>query len=270
MANEVDPKARRFGAEVRRFREQAGISQTRLAGLLPASQATVSDIELGKTPAKKDTAQRIDQVLNSGGRLVAVWEEQHEAYRPPDWYRKLPIVEQRATQIQQYQPLLVPGLLQTRDYMRSSIKASARTDSEAAVEAKVAERTECQAILRRDDPPFFSVVLDETALYRRLGSPDIMRKQLEYLLEASAWSRVEILVVPADTWDHPGLDSGFTLLRVPDAGMLLYLEARAAGGVIVDASTVDEHVSLMGDLRGFALPPDQSRSLIKKALGEVE
>jgi transcriptional regulator with XRE-family HTH domain len=270
MANEVDPKARKFGAEVRRFREQAGLSQSRLASLLPASQATVSDIELGKTPAKKDTAERIDQVLNSEGRLVAVWEEQHEAYQPPDWYRKLPVVEQRATQIQQYHPLLIPGLLQTRDYMRASIRAGNRADSQTAVEAKAKERTERQAILTRDDAPFFSVVLDETVLYRRLGSPDTMREQLGYLLEVSTRSRVEILVVPADTWDHPGLDNGFMLLRVPDAGMLLYLETGSVGGVIVDADTVEEHVSRMGDLRGFALPPDQSRSLLKKAQGEVE
>ncbi|MCP3015495.1 helix-turn-helix transcriptional regulator [Nocardiopsis dassonvillei] len=270
MANEVDPKARKFGAEVRRFREQAGLSQSRLASLLPASQATVSDIELGKTPAKKDTAERIDQVLNSGGRLIAVWEEQHEAYQPPDWYRKLPIVEQRATQIQQYQPLLVPGLLQTRGYAGASIRASNRPVPQAAVDAKVAERTERQTILRREDPPFLSVVLDETALHRRLGSPDIMREQLGHLLEVSVWNRVEVLVIPADTWDHPGLDSGFTLLRVPDAGMLLYLETKSSGGVITDAGTVDEHISRLGDLRGLAFPPDQSRSLIKKVLGEIE
>ncbi|WP_370011157.1 helix-turn-helix transcriptional regulator [Nocardiopsis sp. LDBS0036] len=270
MANEVDPKARKFGAEVRRFREQAGLSQSRLASLLPASQATVSDIELGKTPAKKDTAQRIDQALNSEGRLVAVWEEQHEAYTPPDWYRKLPIVEQQATQVHEYQPLLVPGLLQTRGYAGASIRASNRADSQTAVETKVAERTERQSILRRDDPPFFSVVLDETALYRRLGSPDIMKEQLGHLLETSTWSRVEILIVPAGTWNHPGLDSGFKLLRVPGTGMFLYLETKSSGGVIVDSGTVDEHISLMGDLRGVALPPDQSRSLIKKAQGEVE
>ncbi len=270
MANEVDPKDRKFGAEVRRFREQAGLSQSRLASLLPASQATVSDIELGKTPAKKDTAERIDQALNSEGRLVAVWEEQHEAYTPPDWYRKLPIVEQRATQVHEYQPLLVPGLLQTQGYAGASIRASNRSVPQAAVDAKVAERTERQTILRREDPPFLSVVLDETALYRRLGSPEIMRKQLEYLLEVSVWSRVEILIIPAGTWDHPGLDNGFKLLRLPDVGMLLYLETKSSGGVIADAGTVDEHISRLGDLRGLAFPPDQSRSLIKKALGEVE
>ncbi|KOX17111.1 helix-turn-helix transcriptional regulator [Nocardiopsis sp. NRRL B-16309] len=270
MVDVVDPVARKFGAEVRRLREHAGLSQTKLARLLPASQASVSDLELGKTRAKKDTAERIDAVLNSDGRVVAAWEAQYEVYEPPDWYRKLPIVEPQATQIQQYQPLLISGLLQTRDYMHASIRASNRTVPQSVIDVKVNERTERQARLRGDEPPFLSVVLDETALYRRLGSAAIMGAQLEYLCEVSTWSRVEVLIIPANTWDHPGLDNGFTLLRVPDAGMLLYTEARAAGGVIVDTDVVNEHISLMGDLRGFALPPDQSRGLIKKAQGEVE
>jgi transcriptional regulator with XRE-family HTH domain len=270
MVNGVDPAARKFGAEVRRQRERAGLSQTRLARLLPASQASVSDLELGKTRAKRDTAERIDAVLNSDGHVVAAWEAQYEVYEPPDWYRKLPIVEPKATLVQEYQPLLVPGLIQTPAYMRASIRASNRTDSQAAVDAKVNERTKRQTILRREDPPFFSVVLDETVLYRRLGSPDTMREQLEYLCEVSNWSRVEVLIVPADTWNHPGLDNGFKLLNLPDAGMLLYLETKSAGGVVMDTGIVNEHVTLMGDLRGLALPPDQSRALIKKAQGEVE
>ncbi|MEU0238871.1 helix-turn-helix transcriptional regulator [Nocardiopsis sp. NPDC006198] len=270
MPNEADPMAEKFGAEVRRLREQAGLSQTRLAQLIPASQASISDLERGKTPGKRRMVQRIDDVLNSDGRVVAEWEARHKVYEPPSWYRKLPILEQRATQIQQYQPLLIPGLLQTRDYMRASISASNRADSMADVDAKINERTERQTILDRDDAPFLSVVLDETVLHRRLGSPDIMREQLQHLWEISARPRVEVQVIPADTWGHPGLDSGFTLLRVPDAGILLYLEARAAGGVIVDSGTVGEHISAMGDLRGFSLPPDQSRSLIEKAQGEVE
>lgn len=270
MANGVDPAARKFGAEVRRQREHAGLSQTKFARLLPASQASVSDLELGKTRAKKDTAERIDAVLNSDGRVVAVWEAQYEVYEPPDWYRKLPILELRATLIQQYHPLLVPGLLQTRDYMYASIWAGRRTEHQAVVNAKVQERTERQSILSREDPPFFSVVLDETVLYRRLGSPATMREQLEYLWEVSTRNRVEVLIIPAATWGHPGLDNGFMLLKVPDAGNLLYLETGSVGGVVIDTEAVDEHTSRMGDLRGFALPPDQSRALIKKAQGEVE
>jgi hypothetical protein len=230
----------------------------------------VSDLELGKTRAKRDTAERIDAVLNSDGHVVAAWEAQYQVYEPPDWYRKLPIVEPRAILIQQYHPLLVPGLLQTRDYMRASIKAGERTMPLATLEAKVNERTARQAILSRENPPFFSVVLDETVLYRRLGSPETMRGQLAHLAQVSTWSNVEILVIPADTWDHPGLDNGFMLLKVPDAGTLLYLDVKPSGGLIIDRQTVDDHVSRLGDLRGFALPPDQSRALIEKAQGEVE
>ncbi|MEV2274714.1 helix-turn-helix transcriptional regulator [Nocardiopsis sp. NPDC049922] len=270
MANGVDPAARKFGAEVRRQREHAGLSQTKLANLIPASQASISDLELGKTRCKKGMAERIDAVLNSEGRIIATWEVQYDVYEAPEWYRKLPALEPRATEIQQYHPLLVPGLLQTRDYMRASIRAGSRTMSQAAVDAKIKERTERQELLKRDDPPFFSVVLDETVMYRRLGSTDTMREQLEHLERVSTESHVQIQIIPADTWDHPGLDHAFMLLKVPDAGTFLYLETGSFGGVLVERQIIDEHISRMGDLRGFALPPDQSRALIRKAQGEVE
>lgn len=270
MVTEPDPAAQKFGAEVRRLREQAGLSQTKLARQVPASQAAISDLELGKARAKKGIAERIDQILTSDGRVVAAWEAQYESYEPPDWYRKLPAMERRATQIHEYQPLLIPGLLQTEDYARASIRSSNRSAFPDEVDAKVAERTERQAILRSSNAPFLLAVLDETVLYRRLGTPAVMEQQLDHLREVSTWDRVEVLVVPGDTWNHPGLDNGFKLMRVPDAGMLLYQETRAGGGVVIDVGTVDEHVSLLGDLRGLALPPNQSRALIEKAQGEVE
>ncbi|GAA4897027.1 hypothetical protein HNR25_002804 [Streptomonospora salina] len=95
-----------------------------------------------------------------------------------------------------------------------------------------------------------------------------MQKQLEHLYKASQWDNVEILVVPHPTWNHPGLDGGFRLLKLPDAGTILYLETRATGGIFIDAATVDEHVSLLSDLRGAALPFEPSRALIERARGE--
>ncbi|MUL41738.1 XRE family transcriptional regulator [Streptomonospora sp. PA3] len=174
-----------------------------------------------------------------------------------------------ATEIQQYHPLLVPGLLQTEEYAKATIRAGNRTVSADELAARAAERVERQQVLQREpDPPFLLVVICETVLQRPLGSVQIMRKQLEHLHKASYWDNVEILVVPHPTWNHPGLDGGFRLLRLPGAGTVLYLETRATGGIFIDSATVDEHVSLLGDLRGAALPPDQSRTLIERARGE--
>lgn len=270
MAEASDPTARKFGAEVRRLREHAGLSQTNLATKIPVSQSTLSDVERGKLRIKKDIAERIDQVLTGNGRVVAAWETQYDSYEPPEWYRKLPLMEERATEIQEYSPLLVPGLLQTKSYAFAAIRASQRVATDADVDAKVKERLDRQQILNRDGPPFLLGVIDETVLRRRLGSPEVMQEQLVRLSEVSSWSRVEVLVIPSETLNHPGLDGGFKLLRVPEAGTVVYHESRAGGGVVIDPETVDQHVSLMGVLRGAALPPEQSRLLIDRIRGETQ
>ncbi|MFC7328475.1 helix-turn-helix domain-containing protein [Marinactinospora rubrisoli] len=270
MVVDAGESARKFGAEIRRLRLQSGYSQQQLADMIPISQSTISSAELGRVKVKKDLAGRIDELLTASGRLMATWEAQYSAYEPPDWYRKVPAMERRATEIQDYQPLLVPGLLQTEDYARASIQAGNRRAAVDHVEALVTARMERQQILRCRNPPFFLAVLDDTVLRRRMGGSETMARQLEQLREVSTWERVELLVVPADTLGHPGLDGGFRLLKVPDAGTVLYEEVRATGGVVIDPVLVDEHVSLMGDLRGVALPPDQSRALIEKARGEIE
>ncbi|QVQ52934.1 helix-turn-helix transcriptional regulator [Spiractinospora alimapuensis] len=268
MDANADMAPSKFGADVRRLREQAGISQNTLAARVPVSQSTISDLERGRIRVKKDIASRIDQLLIGDGRLVAAWEAQYETYAPPEWYRKLPMVEREATEIQEYQPLLVPGLLQTREYATAAIRAGQRLATDDEVGLKVEERLERQSILQADSPPLFLAVVDETALRRRLGSAGVMVGQLDRLLEASCHSRVELLVIPGSTQDHPGLDGGFKLLRVPKTGTVVYYEARAGGGVVMDPEIIDQHVSLMGVLRGVALPPEQSRELISRIQGE--
>lgn len=268
MAIETGVDWAKFGAEVRRLRRQAGLSQTQLAKAIPLSQSTVSGIELGEKPVKKDQAERLDVLLTSDGYLVKLWKTVQEGHAIPDWYREVPEMEQRATEIHSYQPLLIPGILQTEKYARASIRAGNRLASTAEINAQVRARIKRQETLRKEEAPFLVAVVDESVLYRPLGTPETMKEQLAHLRKVSEWERAEILVVPHPTWNHPGLDGGFHLLKVPEAGTVLYLETRATGGVMVDRETVEEHVSLLSNLRALALPPGQSRDLIEKAEGE--
>lgn len=270
MAVHRHSPAQRFGVELRRQRERAGISQTELAKKLLTSQTSVSDFELGKKRPKREVAAELDGALTAEGAVLAAWDSVFREYEPPEWYRKLPELETRATEIQEYHPLLVPGLLQTDDYARASIKAGNSLARADYVRAKVRERADRQRLLDTEDPPMFRAVIDETVLRRRLGDDEIMRGQLDHLVEVSYRDALEVLVVPADTLDHPGLDSGFILLRVEETGVLLYQETRAGGGIVPEREKVDRHVSLMAELRGVALPPRESRRLIEKVRGELQ
>ncbi|TQN27761.1 hypothetical protein FHX37_4490 [Haloactinospora alba] len=166
-------------------------------------------------------------------------------------------MERRATVIQDYTPLVVPGILQTEDYARATIQAVSRTVSEEEAAARAHGRVKRQEILSGDHPPSLSAVIDEAVLRRRLGSPETMRGQLDHLWNVAGWRYGEVLVIPTGGWNHPGLEGMFRLLKVPETedGTILYQEAGAMGGVSIDPALVEEHIALMSDLRGLALPP---------------
>jgi transcriptional regulator with XRE-family HTH domain len=262
--------ARKFGAAVRQRRTQAGFSQQQLADMIPISQSAISDIELGKTHAKRAQAARIDEVLTSAGRLLSSWESQYDGYQAPEWIRELSLLESRATEIRDYHPLVVPGLLQTEDYARATIRAGNRAATEPQVEALVASRLERQGILRAESPPRYLAVVDEAVFRRPTGGLTVMAAQIDHLLSTAESERIEILVVPLETTrSHPGLDGAFRLIRVPELGEILWFETRVSGGPVEDAAAVAEHATCFADLLGVALPTDSSYSLLRKLRGEI-
>ena len=110
--------------------------------------------------------------------------------------------EQQATALRTWQPILVPGLLQTRDYARALFQAWQPAASRDDLDALVGARIERQAILDRADPPELLAVLDEAVLHRQVGSAKIMCDQLAHLGEMSCRPAVTIQIVPAEVGTH--------------------------------------------------------------------
>ena len=112
-------------------------------------------------------------------------------------------LESAASEIRIYEVTLIPGLLQTEDYARAVIAAGAVDGAPEAVERNVAVRMARQPTLLTEDPPQLWTVLDEAALHRRVGGSELMRMQLERLLEMSALPNVAIQVLPFGAGAHP-------------------------------------------------------------------
>ncbi|GAB3481330.1 helix-turn-helix domain-containing protein [Nocardiopsis coralliicola] len=261
-------RRKRFGRELYKLRRSAGVSQVALGLRVGMSQSAVSQVQNGLMDAQLHHVQKMDAVLGTGSRLRDLWGALYGGYQPPEFYSEIPAMERRSSQIMDYQSLVVTGLLQTRAYASAMIRAVNRLITDDEVEARVQERMNRQEILDSDGPPQLIAVLDELVLQRRLGSPEIMCDQLKSLIEASHRPRVEVLVIPRTTWNAPGVDGSFRLLRLPDVGLVLYRESGETGGVIIKPDIIDEHAQLMADLRAVAHPPDQSRSLLETLQGE--
>jgi transcriptional regulator with XRE-family HTH domain len=255
-----------FGAELRRVRIAAGLSQDQLGQKLVFSGDTVGKIETGERAPTPDFAARCDGVF---GHLDGLFTRLLELARRwnggpyPQWFRDWLDAEREAISLRTWEPMLVPGLLQTADYARAILGAGPDT-MEDELEQMVAARIARQAILERPRPPTLWVVLDEAVLHRCVGSPKIMHEQLLHLADLAERPRITIQVVPARVGVHAGLLGAFIIAGFSGAPDIVYLET-SADGHIAEKSSVVAGVTLRFDtLRAVALPKDDSRDLILK------
>jgi transcriptional regulator with XRE-family HTH domain len=261
-----------FGAELRYYRERAGLSQTELAALVNVSHDVISKIETGDRPPAKDFPERLDAVpqLDTNGALARLWKNLRKGLRHramPGWFRPWAHIEAEATVLRSYEPLLVPGLLQTEEYARAifAIRPGGKRDD---LEDQVAARMERQAILDRSDAPQLWCVLDEFVLQRCVGGAKVMHDQLEHLADVAERPRTSVQVIPASTGEHAGLLGGFVIADLDGVPGMVYLET-AAEGQIADSPAIVTYTTFSFDsLRSEALPRAASRDLITKVARE--
>ncbi len=254
-----------LGAELRRVRLAAGMSQEQLGRELNFSGDLVGKVETSDRAASPVFAAGCDRVFpQMEGLFTRLLELARRWEGPyPQWFRDWLEAEREATSLRWWEPMLVPGLLQTADYARAILAAGPDSDSEQ-LEQRVAARIDRQAILDGPSPPMLWVVLDETVLHRSIGSPKVMGEQLLHLAELSRGPRVTIQVVPARAGAHAGLLGAFIIAGFASSPDIVYLET-SADGEVNDKASVVAQVTLRYDMvRAVALPRDDSRDLIMK------
>jgi transcriptional regulator with XRE-family HTH domain len=273
VANDRDPRSDLgawLGEELRRVRLAAGFkSQDQLARKLGFERTVITKIETGDRPPSSDVAEALLTIFPglAGGKFAELAEVARRASgKFPSWFERdwLP-VERQATSLRWWEPILIPGLLQTADYARALFQSWQPASSEDDLDALVNGRFERQLILDRDEPPDLRAVLDESVLRRRIGSPKIMYEQLEHLADVSCRPAVTVQVIPAELGAHGGLLGAF-ILAGPSG--TVYLETAVEAQITGD-DPVRERAALTFDrLTADALPRGASRDLILKVANE--
>ena len=258
-----------FGAEVRRAREAAGMTLADLGAVVPCDASTVSKIEAGQLrPTERFVAACIETFppLEWLGRFY----EESQLWGDgaiPRWFEDWLNAEREATTLRIWQPLLVPGLLQTADYARALFLGGLLNPSEDAIDQLVAARLARQSIFDRPDPPNLWIVLDEAVLHRLIGTPKTMYDQLLQVADMSMRSYICAQVVPASTGAHAGLAGSFYIASVRGKPDLLYMDA--VEGVTIERSALVRKATIEFDLvRSDALARNASRDLILKVAEE--
>jgi transcriptional regulator with XRE-family HTH domain len=259
-----------FGAELRRARVSAGMSQDQLGRALSFSGDLVGKIETCERAPSVEFAAGCDEVfVHLDGlftRLVGLarrWDGPH-----PQWFRDWVQAEREATSLRWWEPMLVPGLLQTADYARVLFRAwQSGSTSDEEIEESVGARLERQCVLDQARPPELWVLIDEAVLHRQVGSDKIMHDQLLHLADASCRPSITVQVVPAEVGTHAGLLGAFIIASL-DGADIAYMETAVEGYTIERSALVSKAALAFDRLRAEALPHRASRDLIGKVAEE--
>ncbi|MFB7595344.1 Scr1 family TA system antitoxin-like transcriptional regulator [Streptomyces sp. NPDC056160] len=251
------------------LRKRAGLSQQQLGEAIGYSLEQVASVEQGRRPAKAAFTAAAERVLGAGGVLEALQGEVDRA-KLPRFFQNVALLEVEALSRFSYDPLLIPGLLQTEAYAQALLEAHFPPLDEEVVEQRVAARLARQAMLSRKNPPVvFVFIVEEGALRRFVGSTAVMRRQLEHLLASARFRNIELQVMPAARGVHSGLNGPMVLLESMDRGRHVYVDAQGLVSVRSDEDEVSEFWLRYGMLRTQALSTEESSRLIERMAGEL-
>jgi transcriptional regulator with XRE-family HTH domain len=274
---------RRLRTELRRARLDAGLTQEQVAAAMDWSLSKLIRIENGTVGISMNDLKAIlahykitdeDRVaellaLSRGARERSWWNAYRDA--PP---RLIQLIEYESASfiIRNFQPLVVPGLLQTEEYATAMIRNYSPQATEQEVTTAIEMRMKRQQLLQQPEMPLMFFIMDEVAVRRLVGGRDAMRRQIQRLLDESEKPNVTIEVVPFSAGAHPGMAGSFMLFEFPDAADddALYLEGPTDIRISRDdASEISLFRERFEVLRELSLGPQGTVDLLRQLLGEL-
>ncbi|GED86387.1 helix-turn-helix domain-containing protein [Streptomyces sp. NPDC056112] len=276
MASNVNPtvRRRRLGQELRRLRELKGMTAEEVAERLLVSQSKISRLENGRRSISQRDVRDLCGVYEvEDHRIVDSLMQMAKDSRQQGWWHSFGDIpysvyiglETDAASLRIYDPQVVPGLLQTRQYAEALISGALPETAPADIEKRVQVRMRRQErISAAENPLRLWTVLDEAALRRIVGSPAMMREQLEHLVEQSQLPHVTVQVIPFDMGAHPGLNGQYAILEFPDTAdsSVVYIEGVTSDLYLEKANDVQKYSVMYEHLRAQALNVEQSRQFI--------
>jgi transcriptional regulator with XRE-family HTH domain len=273
-----------LGTQLRRLREARGISREDAGESIRASHAKISRLELGRVGYKDrdvadlltlygvlDEDERADFLTLARQASTPGWWHRYGDVLP-SWFETLIGLEEAASVIRTYEVQFVPGLLQTEDYARAVTRLGHPRASAVEIERRVALRMARQQLLTAPEAPRVWAVMDEAALRRALGGTEVMRAQLEHLIETAALPNVTLQIAPFSVGGLAAAGGPVTILRFqePDLPDIVYLEQLTSALYLDKADDVDNYLAVMDRLCAEAEPPGRTARFLREILDGIK
>jgi transcriptional regulator with XRE-family HTH domain len=250
--------------KLRRLRSDKGLTRDQAGAAIKVSGSLISAFEQGRLIPQPDTAARLDAFHGTGDEIQRAAVAAREELAP--WLRPWTDQEERAITLRTFEPVVIPGLLQTEAYARAIIACGTRMAPR--VDEVTSRRLARQvAVLERAEPATLAAIIGEPAL--RIGDPKIMRPQLQHLIAQSHRATVHVRVIPMSAGLHAGLAGPFVLATLPGGRPAAYLDDQLRGRVVGEVGDVAELEQTWEAVSELALPASQSRDLILKVNDEL-
>ena len=272
---------RRLRNELRAARLEKGLTQEQVATAMEWSLSKMNRIEKAKTGISANDLKALLPLYGITAKdrteeLLAL----ARASRQTPWWRgygdvapstllELIDYENAATSISQFEPMFVPGILQTEDYALAVLRASYGAKSPA--ERMVSLRTKRRDLLASEGAPAFSFVLDESVIRRPVGGLAVMRNQLMHLVSLADLPNVTIQVVPFAAGVHPGMKGPFKVIEFDDEPDedVAFLEGPHGDIISDDPEETGRYLEAFHRVAQLALEPSESVGLLGKAASEM-
>ncbi|MFJ2606794.1 helix-turn-helix domain-containing protein [Streptomyces sp. NPDC091279] len=269
-----------LGSQLRRLREARGITREAAGYSIRASESKISRMELGRVSFKTrdvedlltlygitDEAERNSLLSLAREANVAGWWHSYSDVLP-NWFPTYVGLEGAASLIRVYEVQFVHGLLQTEEYARAVVRRGMKGASTTDIEKRVALRLERQKYLVSENAPDFHIVLDEAALRRPYGDREVMRGQLQHLIEFSEHPNIRLQIMPFGFGGHSGESGAFTILSFPESDLsdVVYMEQLSSALYLDKHEDVIQYETALKELQQDSPGPDESRDLLRGLL----
>ncbi|WP_405116922.1 helix-turn-helix domain-containing protein [Micromonospora sp. NBC_01405] len=272
-----------LGAQLRRLREAVGVTREGAGWEIRASESKISRMELGRVGFKeRDVADLLSLYgVTDSEEREALLKLARDANSPgwwhrygdvlPSWFQSYLGLEAAAALIRSYEVQFVPGLLQTPEYARAVVLLGHRGAGADEIDRRVGLRMQRQELLHRPQPPQLWAVVDEAALRRPIGGPEVMRGQFAALIEATRSPHVRLQIIPFDAGGHAAAGGAFTILRFGDQDLpdIVYIEQLTSAIYLDKREDLDYYAAAMERLCVEAEPPERTPELLARLRDEI-
>ncbi|WP_160161085.1 helix-turn-helix transcriptional regulator [Actinomadura sp. K4S16] len=250
---------------MRFFREKMGLSLTQCGEIIGVARSTVSNMEAGRRRPQDDQMRLLDNAYGTGALFqVLLWFARMA--HDPDWAHQIDKYEEDAVSIKTYHGQVIPLALQTDDYTWAYVRASKFKDLDAIMAVRTAKK---RAYWEKGDSLLTWTVIDEGVLARPVGGAEVMKRQLEHLLEMAELPHVSLRVIPFSSGEYMGVDGSMQIIGLEDRDVAY--SAAQNGGRLIESPREVRELSVMFDRIGVkAASEEASREIIKRYLESYE